>query len=405
MQENEEDSVPLLYYGQIFVVTILLLGIMLWYALGQGGKRQAQDSLFVALLLCALSMVVFDFSIDLLVGRVFPGSHILLKFSVFSLYMGNPILSGLYLLYLDQLRRRWIRIPYRIGAIAFAPSVIACLLCLLNLFNGMIFTIDTDNLYHRGPFFYCITLIAYGALTLSLAYLLWHRKSFRNMSFFLLLLFPFLLLIGSLLHLKFYGLKVAGISMVLALLVFYLHMQNSQVNRDHLTLLYNRSLSEQYLCHLIHHRNKAKALGGILMDINNFKQINDWYGHDLGDASLRHLSRLLVDSFKGSWVVARYGGDEFLLFRDGLVQQDLQKELAHFSEQLALFNASKVLPLPLSVSIGSALYGASDATDGHSFIKVLDTLMYRDKRRYHAQQTKSYSADKPIFEAFLHELS
>lgn len=376
---------PILYYIQNSAVAILLLVIMLWYVLGQGGKRQAQDSIFVALLLCALTIVVFEFLIDLLTGRTFLGSRIILSVSVFGLYMGNPLLGALYLLYLDQLRRRWVRVPLRIGILAFIPYGIAFILCSLSFLNGMVFSIDADNLYHRGPFFHVISLIAYGSLTIGLAYLLINRGSFKYRDFSIFLYFPFPILLGSVLQITFYGIEVAGISLVLTLLIIYLHMQNSQANRDYLTSLYNRSLGEQYLSHLITHREKNKPIGGILMDINDFKKINDSYGHDLGDTCLRHFSRLLVDSFKGGWFIARYGGDEFILIKEGTAQQDLEEALAYFADQLSLFNARKVFVFPLSVSVGSALYEPARHQDGPSFIKALDAQMYAHKRSYHAQ--------------------
>jgi len=394
--DRQEETVPLLYYIQNSIVSIILLGIVLWYVLGKGGKRQAQDSIFVALLFCALSIVVFEFLVDLLTGKAFFGSRMLLNVSAFGLYMGNPLLGALYLLYLDQLRRKWVRIPFRIGFLTFVPPCFACILCFLSMFNGMIFSVDADNLYHRGASFYLITLIAYGYFIIGVAYLLYFRNSFRHKAISLLLFFPFPILIGSLLQIMFFGIEVAGISMVLTLLIIFLHMQNSQANKDHLTSLYNRSLSEQYLSHLISHQKKAKPIGGILMDINDFKRINDAYGHDLGDTSLRFFSRLLSDSFRSGWLIARYGGDEFILLREGSSQQELAEELAHFYDQFSLFNAKKILPFPLSVSVGSALYEAIGSMDGPSFIKVLDVQMYEHKRIYHAQQNGDGTTDESL---------
>lgn len=386
MSNRKEVSLPLLYYIQNSVISILLLGILLWYVLGQGGKRQALDSLFVALLFCALSIVVFEFLVDLLTGRAFVGSRILLTISVFGLYMGNPILGILYLLYLDQLRRRWVRIPLPIGLFVSILLAIACILCLISISNGIIFSVDANNIYQRGPFFHIITLFAYGYFTIGVVYLLIFRDSFRHRDFSILLFFPFPLLFGSLVQLLNYGTEVAGISMVLTLLVIYLNMQNSQANRDYLTSLYNRKLSEQYLSHLISLRKKDKTIVGILMDINNFKNINDTYGHDLGDTCLRYFSRLLADSFKSHWFIARYGGDEFILIREDSSQQDLEEDLADFYGILELFNTKKTLPFDLSVSIGYCSYETSGALDGASFIKVLDDQMYANKRKFHTQQ-------------------
>ncbi|MDT4761674.1 GGDEF domain-containing protein [Sphaerochaeta sp. PS] len=376
---------PLLYYIQNSTISIALIAIMLFYVLGQGGKRQAQDALFIALLCCAFSILVFEFSIDLLTGRLFPGSRILLYFVVLCLYMGNPVLGALYLLYLDQLRNRWVRIPHKLLLFAFGPTLICLVLCLLSLSNGQIFSVDAVGVYHRGPYFYLITLIAYASMSMGFGYSLFFRKSFSDHDFSLFLFFPFPIIIGSLMQLFFEGLEVAGISMVLTLLVVFLHMQNSHANKDYLTLLYNRNLCEQYLHYLIHHRKGDKRICGILMDINHFKMVNDTYGHEYGDKALRLLSQLLVACFKDHWFIGRYGGDEFLLIGDGLTFLQMESSLANFEEKLAQFNAKKLLPFAVSLCMGTGFYDTLDTADAPSFIKMLDSRMYEAKRVHHAK--------------------
>lgn len=254
------------------------------------------------------------------------------------------------------------------------------------MFNGIIFSIDGNNFYQRGPLFFLVLIVDYLCMVFGFVYLILYRDSFKQKDFSLFLFFPLPVLLGSFLQAKFYGMEVTGISLAITLLIVYLQMQNSQANKDYLTMLYNRSLSEQFLQYLISHQRKTKTIGGILMDINNFKKVNDTYGHDLGDKTLRHFSRLLIDSFGGSWFIGRYGGDEFILFREGATQQDLEKDLTYFYEILERFNAKESLPFPLSISTGSTLYVPSQKMDGPSFIKVLDMLMYEDKRLYHAKQ-------------------
>lgn len=165
-------------------------------------------------------------------------------------------------------------------------------------------------------------------------------------------------------------------------------MQNTQANKDYLTSLYNRSLCEQYFPSLLGRQKKDRAIGGILMDINDFKIINDSFGHELGDKSLRYFSRLLLDSFGSSWFIARYGGDEFILFKEGVTNGDLERDIVHFNEQLERFNSRGTLPFPLSVSYGCSLYEGSDSVDGDAFVKSLDTLMYEQKRLYHASHDR-----------------
>ncbi len=358
---------------------------MLVYVMGQGGRRQAQDTLFVALLLSTLAIIILELGVDVLSGRTFPGSRALLTFVTFWFYVFNPIPGVLYLLYLDQLRRHWVRIPRGMGIVAFTPFVLAFILIFVSLFNGIIFSIDAQHVYHRGEFFYLVIIANFFCMVLGFVYLIVYRESYKQRSFSLFVFFPFPVLLGAVLQVMFYGMEVAGISLAITLLVVFLQRQNIHANKDYLTSLYNRVLSEQYLSHLISHQKKNKAIGGILMDINSFKQVNDTYGHDLGDTTLRYFSRLLIDSFGGNWFIARYGGDEFILIREGSTQKDLEGCIVYFHEMLVHFNARETLPFPLSVSIGSALYDPKKHLDGPSFIKTLDSLMYEDKKRHHAK--------------------
>ncbi|HKM05424.1 MAG TPA: diguanylate cyclase [Sphaerochaeta sp.] len=355
--------------------------------MGNGGRRQAQDSLFVALLQATLTIIILELSVDLLSGRTFNGSRNLLTFVSFWFYVVNPIPGALYLLYLDQLRRRWVTIPRGIGLIVLVPIVLNVILNVISLFNGSVFTVDSNNFYQRGPLFFLVIIADFGCLFLGFVYLLFHRDTFKNKDFSLFLFFPIPVLIGSVLQATNYGIEATGISLAITLLIIYLQMQNSQANKDYLTHLYNRSLSEQYLNHLINRQKKNKAIGGIMMDINCFKKVNDTYGHDLGDKTLRQLSKLLVDCFGSNWFIGRYGGDEFIFFRLGVTKQDIEKDLASFHEILSRFNAKEILPFSISISSGFALYEIYNFLDGASFIKELDRLMYENKRGFHCKQT------------------
>jgi diguanylate cyclase (GGDEF)-like protein len=302
----------------------------------------------------------------------------------------NPLPSVFYFLYLDQLRRRWLKIPRPIGALAFSPAILGVLLTTASLFNGMIYSIDANNIYQRGDMFFLITICDLLCLGFGLVYLIHFRESFKKRDFSLFLFFPVPVLIGVVLQVAFYGLEVVGLSLALTMLIVYLHMQSSQANRDYLTMLYNRGVSEKYLQYLLISKKKHKVIGGIMMDINNFKNANDMYGHDMGDRSLRYFSKLLTESFKNNWFIGRYGGDEFVLFKEINSIGDVEQDIALFNEHLTSFNTKNILPFPLSVSIGyTVLNPTTDDIDEVSFVRILDKLMYADKKDYHATNKKN----------------
>lgn len=380
---------PLLYYIQNFIIASSLTGIMLFYVLGQGGKRQALDSLFVYLLGTILILLFLEFCIDLCNGGTSELSRTLLTLSVFLYYLCCPLPGVLYFLYIEQVHNHWERAPKRLILFLCTPMILNALLVVLSLFNGMIFFIDEANTYRRGDYLFLVTISAIVYMFASLVRMVWYRHSATEhepRQFPLMLFFPSLVLIASVLQVSFEGMEVIGLAMAITMLMIFLHIQNSHANRDYLTSLYNRSLGEQYLKHLFQHRKKGTYVGAVLADIDAFKALNDTYGHDLDDRALRLYAKVLRTSLLHDWLICRFGGDEFLAICEmkdpGVVEQAVKT----LRENLAVFNRTGELPEPLGISLG---YGVSNQTDSNSwvgFLKLLDERMYMEKGRSRTEQ-------------------
>lgn len=378
---------PLLYYVQNSCTGILLIVIMLYYVLGQGGKRQAQDSLFVYLLYAIGLIIALELCIDIFTGRTFAFSHSLLTLSAFLFYLLNPLPGVFYFLYIDQVNNHWEKIPKKMGSLVLIPMAINAIFVVLSLSNGMIFSIDRSNTYSRGRYFFLVTICGliyvFGSYVHMFRFRL-HSKEQNHRQFPRVLIFPFPVVVASIMQVHFEGMEIIGVSMAITLLMIFLHIQNTHANKDYLTSLYNRSLGEQYLQYLYQHKREGWLIGGILMDINAFKAINDTYGHDLGDKALRLFAKVLRESFSRSYLICRYGGDEFLVFGEMKSLEVLKEAVLKLETDLAFFNIGEAFPIPIGVSLG---YAASDeklAGDWASFLKVLDQKMYEDKQRYHA---------------------
>lgn len=87
-----------------------------------------------------------------------------------------------------------------------------------------------------------------------------------------------------------------------------------QANRDPLTGLSNRRSLLEYLdMEMIKAKNKGKKLSIMLLDLDKFKNINDTYGHAVGDVILKDFSSMMIDIFRKQDLVGRYGGEEFIV--------------------------------------------------------------------------------------------
>lgn len=149
---------------------------------------------------------------------------------------------------------------------------------------------------------------------------------------------------------------------------------------DHLTQLLNRKGFHDHMAKAIARAQRQKAEFAVLyIDLDNFKQVNDRYGHTVGDELLVNFARRLKDCFRTSDIVARVGGDEFVVILDH-INPDVSDD-----ELLANIRA-KVLT-PLSCSFGPHQLEAStgisrfpqDGVDEATLIEAADQRMYQAK--------------------------
>lgn len=155
---------------------------------------------------------------------------------------------------------------------------------------------------------------------------------------------------------------------------------------DDLTQLPNRSLLIERLQTALHqHARHNEMLALMFIDLDGFKQVNDQYGHDLGDEMLIKLSEILSHCVRKTDTVARFGGDEFVIMLTGLVDKDdaaivAEKILVYLQEPLSL----SACQATVGASIGIAIY-PHDGTDAAALLKAADKLMYLVKQQGKSQ--------------------
>lgn len=149
---------------------------------------------------------------------------------------------------------------------------------------------------------------------------------------------------------------------------------------DHLTQIPNRYLLLDRISHLIEQYDRnQKAFTLLYFDLDNFKQINDHFGHAFGDKVLQQVAKRSLACIRKSDMVARIGGDEFvLLLENTYKQEDIQKVIAYLS---ACLNEDMELGhsvINLRVSIGFASYPLN-GENSDELLSYADSQMYKDK--------------------------
>jgi diguanylate cyclase (GGDEF)-like protein len=154
----------------------------------------------------------------------------------------------------------------------------------------------------------------------------------------------------------------------------------SQAHTDALTGLGNHRAFQNMLRAEMHRAERyERPLGLVMLDVDSFKELNDRYGHQAGDAALKELGRTLLASLRREDYAARYGGDEIAIIlpetrpRGGIMA--VQRLMAAVRGREFAFEGKR---MPLSVSVGLAAFKAGMTPE--QFVGAADEALYRAKQ-------------------------
>ncbi len=171
-----------------------------------------------------------------------------------------------------------------------------------------------------------------------------------------------------------------------ALTMSNINMLNSYKNQaltDALTGLYNRRYITEYLYSLLNiAKRKESSLSVFMIDIDNFKQFNDEYGHKVGDAVLRVVSKTIKESVREGDTVARYGGEEFIAvlpYSDTDVAYEVGERVRLAVESIEWSEFELPNIPPVTISLGVAAYPLHGYSHYH-LTNAADKALYRAKR-------------------------
>jgi diguanylate cyclase (GGDEF)-like protein len=160
-------------------------------------------------------------------------------------------------------------------------------------------------------------------------------------------------------------------------------MLQHYAERDLFTGLYNKATTQTQITKVLTQNNDKESIHGIMvLDIDDFKNINDTMGHIAGDIVLKKIANDMKDTFRKSDIIGRTGGDEFMVCMKDILDignvtykaEELLKKIRSY--ELYMENGKKV---EISVSIGIALYPQQGNTFQELYQKA-DRALYHSKR-------------------------
>lgn len=269
----------------------------------------------------------------------------------------------------------------------YALILINATLQVLSLFTSLMFEIDEMGFYRRtnGTYGYVmIILISYSLLVFSTMKSFVQKKTLFNSLFFVSLL----VLMGILLRTIYAESNADWLCICFSYYIFLSYFSNYFSKIDVLTSL----LSQNAFLHMKRRINFSTAF--IMIDINNFKQINDTYGHKHGDECLSRIGEAILNVYGKYGFCYRIGGDEFcIIFKPKMLNKLIAEDGAYdcyasIGELMGKLNAqiqkmiSEKLKLEKGVAQGFGLYYTPDDCGGAEYVSVEEVLKIADKRMY-----------------------
>ena len=358
----------------------VILLLMLWYtSRARIVRRRTEDRIYAFLVfgvMIACFMEAFSYTID---GKLFPGARILNYIANIYLYSVNLLLPFSVLVYVDlglygDMKRIWKRYKPQIiiGIFMFSMTI-------LNFFVPISYVITEQNVYERRPFSYVYYFVIFYYIISSFALTRRYEKENGAKTFFSIHMFLMPILIGAGLQFMFYGLSLAWLSAAVGLVGLYMMQQNEMSYVDALTDTYNRQYMNLIMTSWI---RRGKRFSGAMLDMDDFKKINDVFGHTEGDNALKTVSDILKSAKKNNELIFRFAGDEFVVLKmSSSPHDDLSSYIKELNNQLELFNLGDH-PYRLALSYGVSTFADHGTID--SFMRELDSRMYEMKAQHHS---------------------
>lgn len=374
-------SLSYLQNTQLELFSFLVCAILLFDILLRKEKYHFDNKLFLTVLIANMLILLIDALGWLIEGNLLDPLNAIYLRLIFIYFMMNPILPYLLLLYTDfqifQDRHRLRKLfwPY------LTPMILIAILLIANPFTQVLFHIDQNNVYHRGPLFNLFLLLVFSYLVYALVLIIMNRNIIGRQHFWPLAIFPLPPIIGAFLQAKYFGLALIWSGLTLSLIIIYIYVQNRQLNTDYLTGSYNRKQLDHYLEQKINNIEADQGFAAIMIDIDDFKRINDQFGHVIGDEALVFTAEILKNSLRNNDFLARYGGDEFMAILNIKNHHILEEVAQRINRNFANFNSSHAKPYNLNVSMGYDIYEYGCQMSSINFIEHLDSLMYANKSK------------------------
>lgn len=387
----KRDIYDMVQMSQIITANVAALVLLIIVKLHMWDQHKAGRLLDIKLLAGMMNLTMLECIFDTLVfwidGKNFLGAREINYAGNIIYYILKVAIVYFWPLFIEYKITSSYKKVKKIATIFAIPLLACSLLVITTPFSGIIFTINEHNIYTRTENYFIIPnlmivlYVVFGAVKVYM-----NRKKEEKYLLIPAIFFIVPVLLGIIVQVFSYGISLTFIGIAIGLTGVYLSTQNESAYKDPLCGVYNRRYYMDYVRSFCNSRKKDDFLVGILIDMDNFKQINDKYGHDVGDKALQLFGSVLRKQIDDIGFAVRYGGDEFILITK---QSEAATDavVANIVKEIDRINATGKNEFHLSFSYGMANLNSDSNMD--EFLSTMDARMYEMKRNRKIQNEET----------------
>lgn len=349
------------------------------------------ERLFTAMILLTIAGCAAEALSFLIDGRSFPYCRVLNYFLNSVCFLGTGTLGYLWCLYVEMRTFNSPRRMRRTALLLAPPLLLDYILCLASLKTGIIFSISPENVYHRGSYVAVPYLVLFFYYIYSLCLSDISKKNGLHLKSMSSLAFVGPCIVGTIVQGAFYGITLGWTAVAIAFVHVYQQTQFLNFYTDSLSMLYNRRYLDRVLRQVAH--NEIPNVYGIMIDVNDFKHINDDYGHSAGDRAIQYIARILSQSISSSALAIRYAGDEFILLLRVVEPASVPALVRRVERNVEEWNQQRIEPFTLSFAMGYSHFDTANMTEDE-FLTEMDRKMYENKHEHYLNHGRLGSREK-----------
>lgn len=294
--------------------------------------------------------------------------HYVIKLVEFSM---TPLLPGFLLLNIDGYKYKFFLKTLLIGNVIFL---------IVSLPFQFVFYMDETNSYNRGKGYFVFVAIYIMATVLLVLELVHAGRRYQNKNLAVIWIAVSFAISGIGLQLYNVNIRTSWLSVEISLIMSYIYLEGMLLQSDKMTGMLNKFAFDKHISEM----NYPSVI--IVFDVDNFKYINDTYGHTAGDAALILVSETIKKCFGKEAFCYRIGGDEFCAMLKKKCSETHRVESDKFKDLIDKFRKQidklrEEDPRITGISIG---YASTEITQTPALaFDIADQNMYREKEEHH----------------------